>query len=281
MIDILKGRYWDKPWSLIDGCSPCSPGCDHCWSAAIAHHYRRGVHYPDGRVDMSIPNYTDAAGKFDGRIKTNPDRLSIPLKRRKPTVYAIWNDAFHLSVPFPYLDELHKITAETIGRHTYLILTKRPERMRLYYQGRAHWENEPNIFKGLTVCNQAEANEKIPVFLQVPGKKFLSIEPCLGLVDLFSLLDKIMPCNLQPSRWLAKNINAVVLGGETGPGARPMHRDWVRSVRDQCAAACVPFYFKGWGKHIPVRQAGSVLMIGRELDRRTHDDLPWRTNNGY
>lgn len=240
MIDISKGRYWDLPWSLVDGCTPCSPGCEHCWAARNAHRFDT-----EG-ITKYFVRFPGDAPYFTGKIQAHPERLSIPLKRKKPTVYAVWNDAFHLSVPFEFLDKMH-VEISSCGQHKFLILTKRPERMKLYYQGRAHWENEPNIFKGLTVCNQAEANEKIPVFLQVPGKKFLSIEPMLDKIDL-----RIAAFNGADSFQSLEGIDAVILGGETGPGARPLHPDWVRSIRDQCSAAGVPFFFKQWGEWLPI-----------------------------
>lgn len=298
MIDIAKGRYWDLPWSLIDGCTPSSPGCDHCWSASMAHRYRRGVHYPDGRVDMSVTNFTDPDGHFDGRIKVNAERLSIPLKRRKPTVFAAWNDLFHEAVPVNFLEEA-LATITLCPQHTFLILTKRAQRLNLMTQDRLRvsrtdtWPIK-NLWLGITVCNQAEADEKIPVFLQVPGKKFLSIEPLLGAVDLRTFNTRpFPPYGFQSDNALQHpcQIGAVILGGETGPGARPMRPDWVRSVRDQCAAAGVPFFFKGWGKHIPDDLFDIFGDVGKEvppldvfilarqrrrIDGRTHDELPWR-----
>lgn len=343
MIDIPKGSYWDLPWSLVSGCTPCSPGCDHCWSLAMERRFHRGPEVQGNGVHL------------------HPDRLSVPLKRRKPTVYAVWNDLFHEAVP-------DKFIADTIGhingypKHTFLILTKRPDRMRDFMLKCGPWEgwvthngHPPacyggdglivgqeketmtrenryevrksywppwNLYFGLTVCNQAEADAKIPVFLQVPGKKFLSIEPMLGAINLtggyygpnwlegWDVVPEHDPrcdgscyagCPV-PVQVQTEKIDAVILGGETGPGARPMHPDWVRSVRDQCAAAGVPFFFKGWGEwrhesqygqHIPSLRLLAIRarhhefsdgswaykvkneVAGRLLDGRTHDELPW------
>jgi protein gp37 len=304
MIDISKGRYWDRPLSLVDGCTPCSPGCDHCWAAGIAHHYRRGLHYPDGRVDMSVPNFTNESGKFDGRIQINPERLSIPIGKRgakKATVYAIWNDWAHEGVSDDFRRGMMTV-AKAEPQHTFLALTKRPESAARFFA--ATEINPPeNWWSGLTICNQQEADEKIPVFLQVPGKKFLSIEPMLGAVNLTNLpLRKMSPIGLKfvdalrgweseraykcgPGRQGGK-IDAVILGGETGTGARPLHPDWARSVRDKCAAAGVPFFFKQWGKHLPQLKecigneavspySALVMDVKRLLDGRTHDELPW------
>jgi protein gp37 len=308
MIDISKGRYWQRPLSLVDGCTPCSPGCDHCWSAAMTHRFQGGLTF--------WPVKTQPYPRFCGQIITHPERLSIPLKRRKPTVYAVWNDFWHESVPD---DFQYKAYDAMVEWHMFLILTKRPHIAAAYYAEGKHENLLPreNIWHGLTVCNQQEADEKIPVFLQVPGKKFLSIEPTLGAVDIVSFLPATLPeLDRAVSGPRGDCLDAVILGGETGPGARPMHPDWVRSVRDQCQAASVPFFFKGWGtwkpcdddheeceghKSTAMRLTGESVTnenpcwkdkafggqdqgfwkagpkSGRLLDGRTHDSLPWRS----
>ena len=270
----------------------------------MTHRFHRGTAniHNDGMVHFftSDGGCLRKKGAFNGLVETRPERLSIPLKRRKPTVYAVWNDLFHEAVPFEFWVDAYKAMAFS-AFHTFLVLTKRPRRMLEWYATCPC--PLPNIYHGLTVCNQQEADEKIPIFLQVPGKKFLSLEPLLSDIDLHLCLE----CQVDP--WECHEhlrVDAVILGGETGPGARPMHPDWVRSVRDQCAAAGVPFFFKQWGEWLPVgemptsefRPIGkndalsrfhlwgdfdkSVSMkigrraAGRLLDGRTHDDLPWR-----
>ena len=89
MIDISKGRYWQRAWSLVDGCTPCSPGCDNCWSASMAHRFKR-----EGEPGYDTGILTDEKGNFNGDIIIHPERLNIPLTRKKPTVYAVWNDLF-------------------------------------------------------------------------------------------------------------------------------------------------------------------------------------------
>jgi protein gp37 len=288
MIDISKGRYWDLPWQLVDGCTPCSPGCDHCWSARMAHRFRE-----DLTEDFVSEGRT--AAYFNGKIIIHSDRLSIPLKRRKPTVYNLWNDLFHETVP----DELQRegfevMRCEATGQychdHTFLVLTKRPQAMANFIT-RLKADKGPDfirwplpwVYLGLTVCNQQEADEKIPVFLQVPGKKFLSLEPMLGVVELMSYLNCTMPPDAdfpwhQPmdklNAWAKGKslIAAVILGGETGPGARPIHPDWVRSVRDQCAAAGVPFFFKAWGEWSPEIPQKYCKLSGK---RWSHASVSW------
>ncbi len=304
---IERGRYWDRPWSLVDGCTPCSPGCDHCWSAGMTHRFGKAF------VDGSI---TTGDGKFNGSILTHPERLSIPLKRRKPTVYAVWNDLFHEAVPAVFirwaLNNAHYAWLDSVRHshdgHTFLFLTKRPQRMKEVVSrwGKDYGAYLPGIFGfyfGLTVCNQQEADAKIPIFLQVPGKKFLSIEPMLGPIGLERQDRREINAAFDAGygaahagTWLDR-IDAVILGGETGPGARPMHPDWVRSIRDQCAAAGVPFFFKAWGewwqppsgktealkdfkKPYYNHESGMFKIghhkAGRLLDGLTHDELPWQ-----
>ena len=282
MIDISKGKFWDKPWSLVDGCTPCSPGCEHCWAAAME---RRFGHLAE-KVGNNPPRFT-------GVINTNSERLSIPLKRRKPTVYAVWNDLFHEAVPGDFINHAW-MTMRNADKHTFLILTKRPEKMLSWTKISALYKTWPideiwpeNVYLGLTVCNQQEADEKIPVFLQVPGKKFLSIEPMLGAIELRHLFNYCPEHDFPGGFCLQRRhdgvqwIDAVILGGETGPGTRPLHPDWVRSVRDQCAAAAVPFFLKSlgeWSLRGNMKTGCEYIHSkdGRLLDGRTHDDLPWR-----
>lgn len=223
--------------------------------------------------------------------------------KEKPILFS-----FHEAVPFEFIHEAFGTMRQT-PQHTYLILTKRADRMaevvsQIKKMETLGWANGfySHCYFGLTVCNQEEADEKIPVFLQVPGKKLLSIEPMLGAINLkFHWLCKIITEKESGRPIQTKIIDAVILGGETGPGARPVHPNWVRSVRDQCAAAGVPFFFKGWGEWLcsanmvqgihpdpgaycwPWEESGDTTMMvrvgrksaGRLLDGKTHDDLPW------
>ena len=272
MIDISKGKYWDLPWSLVSSCTRCSPGCTNCWSLAMEKRFHKGI---------------------EGQIITHPERLSIPLKRRKPTVYAVWNDLFHEAVSDEFIDRALSVTvAPECAKHTFLILTKRPAIMAHFYsqeslrRGKiAGWFKGnhskcfhepdsyflqtwpiPNVYHGLTVCNQPEWKDKKDDFLSVPGLKFISHEPGLERIDYGPHL---------------KEIDCMISGGETGSGARPSHPDIFRADRDQCAEAGVAFFFKGFGdgRRDDWRRKCSKNewnQAKRLLDGRTHDDLPWR-----
>ena len=240
----MYGKYWDKGLQLIDGCTPCSPGCEHCWSAVMEQRFRGDVLTAEDGLELVY------GGKFTGAIITHPERLSIPLKRRKPTVYAIWNDLFHEAAPDNFIDNAFSVM-EKAQQHTFLVLTKRPGRMS------TAWPVHENIYHGLTVCNQQEADEKIPVFLQVPGKKFLSIEPAIAPVTLWEhhLGVRLVEC-----------FDVIIMGAETGSGARPMDLEWALTIRDECEVTGIPFFLKQVDKN-----------RNRLLDGREHNDLPWRT----
>ena len=295
-IDISKGRYWDLPWGLVSSCTRCSEGCRSCWALAMEKRFNKGI---------------------EGKIEIHPERLKVPLKRKKPAVYAIWNDLGHPDVTLGFRIKVHHVIRDC-KQHIFLILTKRPVEILCFIEEYTQYgkATPDNIWYGLTVCNQQEADEKIPIFLQVSGKKFLSLEPLLGQVDIKRALgcltvkcelpgDCRFPlCDCRKPAYIGNRIDAVILGGETGPGARPMHPEWVRAVRDQCEQAGVPFFFKSWGEWTSddgwyLKPSGigkksdivdsapgdyscskSVGKIGKKaagriLDGRTHDDLPW------
>ncbi len=262
--NIAKGKYWRLPLTLVSGCTRCSPGCDHCWALTMERRFKKlpTKKWPESEIELSP-------------IQIHPERLDIPLKRKKPTVWAIWNDGFHEDVPNDFIDQALGIIAMS-ARHTFLVLTKRIKRAKKYFEMERDWKDKislgagkvwgeeadcwaanaiqgclgannnvgwpmKNLWLGVTVCNQQEADFKIPLLLQIPAAvHFVSYEPALGPILIKWWLDGNHESGRKPS-WL-------ICGGESGPGARPMHPDWARSVRDQCQAAGVPFFFKQWGE---------------------------------
>jgi len=240
MIDISKGRYWDEGVTLISSCTPCSPGCDNCWALAMERRFKP---------------------EFKNQVTVHPDRLKR-FNTKKSKVFAIWNDLFHEDVPDSFIEEVFRcfnvkvLNPEPIN--TYLILTKRPKRMVEFLGkytglGIAPWQH---VYFGLTVCNQQEADEKIPIFLQVPGKKFLSIEPSLEEISFLSFDVKMVQC-----------FDVVIMGCETGVNARLMDIEWARTIRSECDMVGVPFFLKQLDKK-----------HNRVLDDRTYDALPWVKN---
>jgi len=205
-----------------------------------------------------------------GQVTFHPERLEQPLHWRKPRRIFVcsMSDLFHPDVPREWQHRVHAIMA-ACPRHVFLTLTKRPTVLR----DRMHdgWDLA-NVWRGVTVCNQAEADAQVPALLQTPAAlRFLSLEPLLGPVDLDGLwgYPGSATCDLL-GRW---SIRLLIVGGETGPGARPMHPAWVRSLREQCAAAGVPFFLKSWGEWLPRSQGAGCR--GRRWGTLCADGAWW------
>jgi len=218
------GDWWDKSYSPIEGCTPISKGCNRCWAQSFLRRFRgnTGVHL-------------------------FPERLDQPLHWRKArTVFvAPLGDLFHDDVPNWFLAHVFARMLQA-HRHTYIVLTKRPERMESWITVALN-PCPPHIWLGVSAEDQERADERIPILRRIPAAvHWLSLEPLLG-----------------PIRADLTDIEWVVVGGETGPGARPMHPQWVRDIRNQCVAAGVPFWFKSWGEWIPSDQAGMSARLGR------------------
>lgn len=264
-----KIEWTDRTWNPATGCTPISPACDHCYAARMATRLRGRFGYP-------------AADPF--AVTLHPERLDEPMRWRKPSRVFVCSmgDLFHEDVPTEFILRVLD-RANSAPQHVYQVLTKRADRMfdiaNLVRESGEHWPL-PNIWLGVTAENQEQADKRIPVLLQIPAAvRFVSLEPLLGDVRLDRPPSGSEPLGsgIYPP-WLIQGLDWVIAGGETGPGARPMHPDWVRSVRDQCQAAGVPFFFKGWGAHVPTRQCTTVLnrVPGRPitLDGVEHREFP-------
>ena len=297
--------YWDRAWKLVEGCTKVSAGCENCWSEQET--FMRCGH-PNAVVSERARVVLDSTG-FYGHITCRHDNLDLPLRVKKPTVFAVWNDLFHEGVTESFRNHAYNIMCRC-RQHTFLVLTKRHRTMwdHLFRNGEqdTHEMIRDHIWHGVTVEDQQRADERIPLLLRVPGKRFISIEPMLGSIsfsfgtckncggrgwiDTGELDQMLCLCNLNgatKSHGVSSLVylHAVLLGGESGKNARPMHPDWTRSVRDQCTEAGVPFFFKQWGEWIETDDAklqsfGKMARVGKRragrlLDGRTHDDLPW------
>ena len=252
----------------VVGCSHCSPGCDNCYAERRAAILAKN---PNPKIRSKYAGVVDEHGKWTG--KTNFDASALTKLPKKPQRILVSSmcDMFHESVSFATLEHIigHMALTRANAHHTFMLLTKRPDRMRDFFAQWSPYREVNNLWLGVTVCNQAEADAKIPVLLQTPAaKRFVSVEPMLGPVDLTAIRyteeDAEWRVNcLTAEAWCENSDSAsaycdaadgvekldwVICGGETGPKARPMHPDWARSLRDQCVAAGVPFFFKGWGE---------------------------------
>jgi protein gp37 len=230
-----------------------------------------------GNTNPQYLRKTDARGKWTGKVECCDWLLDKPLHWRKPCKIFVCSmgDLFHQAVPTEFIYKVFDVM-KSCPQHTFLVLTKRPQRM----------SPEPkdgiciifkNIWLGVSVENQKRADERIPILLQIPAaKRFVSIEPMLGLVDL----ERGRYFLTEPG----PRLDWVILGGESGPKARPMNPDWVRSVRDQCKAAGVPFFFKQWGEWYPCidrdtgEQREDMVRLGKKkagclLDGAEHKEM--------
>lgn len=273
-------EWTDATWNPVRGCSLVSAGCTNCYAMRQAHRFSgRGQPY-EGLTKM-----TSHGPVWTGKIRLVPELLDQPLHWRKPRRIFVnsMSDLFHENVPFRFVDTVFAIMAMT-GRHgrdephTFQILTKRPQRMLKYLltPDRPHLvyraieivasaanENEragcwlaqtkqrffplPNVWLGVSVEDQATADERIPLLLQTPAAvRFLSCEPLLGPISFEGLFAN--PANPRDGTNALEEIDWLIAGGESGPRARPSHPDWFRDLRDQCQAVGVPFFFKQWGE---------------------------------
>lgn len=191
---------------------------------------------------VTTPEQTKKGVKLNwtGRVNLVKQALEIPLKIKKPTMFFVdsMSDLFHEEVPFEFIDKTINII-QKCPQHIFQILTKRADRANKYFLSRRWPIYIPNIWLGASV-EQKKHLPRIDILRQIPAAiRILSLEP---------LLEDLGEINLKDIHW-------VIVGGESGPGARPMHPDWVRSIRDQCKTANVPFFFKQWGSWCPEQQS--------------------------
>ncbi len=234
-------EWTDATWNPVRGCTKISPGCGHCYAETFAERFRGVAGHP----------YEQG---FD--LKLVPEKLAEPLRWATPKMVFVnsMSDLYHEDVPESYIQAVVKVMRKA-NWHTYQVLTKRSERMRdLLRTILSEAANEPHIWWGVSVENRRHGLPRIDHLRDAPARvRFLSIEP---------LLEDLGTLNLRGIHW-------VIVGGESGPGARPMQESWVLSIRDQCAAAGVEFFFKQWGG---VRKSRA----GRQLDGKLYNGMPSR-----
>lgn len=270
--------WCDFTWSPVTGCSPVSEGCAHCYAERMARRFGcRDCKLTMGGPCSDKKNRDNCGAKF--KVRLHPDRLDQPLHWKKPRMIFVCSmgDLFHDDVPDEFIDQVIGIAARC-PQHTLLFLTKRAERLRDYSIERtknAHGITGPfplpNVWLGVTAENQARADERIPILLQTPAaKRFVSIEPMLGPIDLHRAGGEYIDPLTGARFWEGCNepvegtkLDWIIVGGESGPGARECREEWMQSVYDQCQAAGVPFFFKGYGSNFKQNPKGCEVWESR------------------
>lgn len=296
-------EWTDATWNPITGCTLVDDGCRNCYAAELAAG-RLKAH--PSRHGLAVRNAQGVA-KFTGQLRWNNQWADQPLRWRKPRMIFVCahGDLFHEDVPTVWIDRVFSVMV-LAPRHTFQVLTKRPDRAARYFArdddgfmaaeariehrakqiardrktpvpigktllGTAPW---PHIWLGTSASDQASAEARVPALLGTPAAThFVSAEPLLGPVDLASMCDDgaydaLIGFDAKGSGHIFKGLDWVICGGESGRRARPMHPDWARSLRDQCAAAQVPFFFKQWGTWLPQCQDPDGRWDWAEADER-------------
>ncbi|MBC8478750.1 phage Gp37/Gp68 family protein, partial [bacterium] len=207
-------EWTESTWNPVTGCTKISAGCKHCYAERMARRLQA----------MGQPNYTNGF-----TVTCHPETLGIPLKWKKShTVFVnSMGDLFHRNVPAEFIDKVFA-TMNRAQRHQFQILTKRTGRL-VQLASRLNWTQ--NIWMGVTVENERHM-QRIHQLRKVPSAvRFISFEPLLGPIPNFDL----------------KGVDWVIVGGESGPGARPIKEEWVKHIRNQCLSSKIPFFFKQWG----------------------------------
>ena len=238
MADNSLIEWTDATWNPVTGCTKITRGCDNCYAQRIAERFRGVAGHPFERG-------------FD--LTLRPNRLAQPLSWKRPRMIFVnsMSDLFHKQVPTEFIDQVFD-TMEQADQHVFQVLTKRSSLMRSYLRRRYGDGTAPqHIWCGVSVEDE-QATARIRHLRQAQAAvRFLSIEPLLGPVENLRL----------------EGISWVIVGGESGPRARPMDQQWVVAIRDQCQRERVPFFFKQWGGRTP--KAGGRLLEGEE-----HSALP-------
>ncbi|GLY21662.1 phage Gp37/Gp68 family protein [Micromonospora sp. NBRC 101691] len=295
-------EWTEETWNPTTGCDRISAGCDNCYAATLAKRLKAmgsAKYQTDGDPRTSGPGFG---------VAVHPDTLTAPLHWRQPKRIFVnsMSDLFHARVPREFVARVFAIMAAT-PQHTYQVLTKRPDRMARIVNDLA-WRSSvylrestldlrgpardippwplPNVWLGTSVEDQKAADLRLPALLDTPAAvRWLSCEPLLGPVNLGQWLDRVEPDGHEYDQavgnisWYRRRLGWVVVGGESGHRARPMHPDWARSLRDQCVDAEIPFFFKQWGNWVPPSQMPEDTFMSWDVENGTgaYDrDQPWR-----
>jgi len=266
------GIEWtESTWNPIRGCSRVSEGCRNCYAETVANRFKGPGEPYEGLIARG--------GQWNGKVMVAEHKMNEPLRWTRPRMIFVnsMSDLFHENVDF---ETIHRImlVMQQAQHHTFQVLTKRPKRMLQFFKWwggeclRGFPEVMPNVWLGASVEDQQTAEERIPLLLETPAAvRWISAEPLLGPLALHPYLqrgdhelremDPMAAAMLSQGEedgtaWVRPAVDWVVVGGESGHNARPMHPDWARNIRDQCQVAGVPFLFKQWGEFAPSPDGG-------------------------
>ncbi len=246
-----SGIEWtDFTWNPVTGCTRVSAGCDNCYAATLANRLLKDTYLARApEVDSDITRRDPFA------VRLWPERLDDPLGWREPRQIFVnsMSDLFHKDIPEPFVRRVFEVMQEA-DWHVYQVLTKRPARAHRFVRRNPDLFSDggvpPHVWMGASIENQ-DVVYRIKQLRDVPARaRFLSCEPLIG------------PLEFDPA-----GIDWVIVGGESGPKRRPVDPEWVRTIRDRCLAADVPFFFKQWGGRTPKAR-------GRELDGLEWNEMP-------
>jgi protein gp37 len=235
-------EWTEQTWNPTVGCSKISPGCAHCYAEAMARRLQA----------MGMKGYKNGFA-----LTLLPHRLEEPLKRSKPTIYFVnsMSDLFHEGIPDSYICQVFDVIRQ-VPRHIFQVLTKRAERMAEFFRNQ---EPPCNAWLGVTVEDRKHGLPRLDYLRRVLAQiRFASVEPLLEDLDTLNL----------------RGINWVIVGGESGPQARPMHPEWVMNVKRQCDAQRAVFFFKQWGGWGADGMKRAKKHNGRLLQGKTWDAMP-------
>lgn len=230
-----SGIEWtNSTWNPLTGCNKVSPGCKHCYAERMAHRLQA----------MGVPNYSNGF-----QLTLHKEALELPLRWKRPQLIFVnsMSDLFHKDVPLDFILKTFDVM-QRAHWHTFQVLTKRSERLR-ELDSQITWPR--NVWMGVSVENQDYTFRTDDLRKTHAVIKFLSLEPLLGPIHRLNL----------------KKIDWVIVGGESGPGSRPMSEEWVINIRNKCLKTGTPFFFKQWGGF-------NKKAAGRDLEGRTWDEMP-------
>jgi protein gp37 len=292
-------EWTDVTWNPTRGCSRVSEGCRNCYAERIAARFSgdsdeavmEGERSHLARVPIfeGFAARSSSGPRWTGKVELIEEKLLEPLHWKTPRRVFVnsMSDLFHEALPSEAIDRVFAVMALCF-QHTFQVLTKRPERMFIWFKGNEPYDRFgrveshmgdgtpkdwplPNVWLGVSVEDQKTADKRIPLLLQTPAAvRFVSYEPALGPVDF--------------TDWIGKELDWVIVGGESGPGARPANGQWFLNVEDQCRSANVPFFFKQWGEFLSCGETaknairtdwGFVQRVGRKAAGRLLYGREW------